>query len=228
MKYQPDTNQQGFTLVELLIATTVFSIILLVAAATLIQVGRMYYKGIITSKTQSAARSSLDDVTRSIQFSNGSISRATDGTAPKIEAVCLGNNRYTYVLGAQVDEKVPDGSYSPTDRKIRHALWQDTIGAEACGNDLPKLQYADPYTDAANPDRNGKALLEDGMRLQKFTVDPQAGSDDVFAVNIKVVYYADPELLNDFDNPTTCKGSVVGGQWCAISDLASVVYSRAN
>lgn len=221
-------NSQGFTLVELLIATTVFSVILLVAAAALIQVGRMYYKGVITSKTQNVARSVTDDVSRSIQFSSGNLTTASSGSNPLIQAICSGNTRFTYVVGAQVDNNAVSGTYNQDNRTMRHVLWQDEIGTEQCGNDLPNLLLDNPYAEAANSDRNGRELLENGMRLQTFSVQPQSGSSDSFNVDIGVIYYADKDLLDDFNNPTACKGSLVGGQWCAISNLNTVVYSRSK
>jgi hypothetical protein len=68
------------------------------------------------------------------------------------------------------------------------------------------------------------------MRLQTFTVTPldsEHPDGDAFKVTVKVVY-GDDDLLDNVNNPTSCKGSVVGGQWCAISELSSVVYSRAE
>jgi len=223
MNHKIGTQQQGFTLIELLIATTVFSVILLIAAATLIQIGRMYYKGIITSKTQGVARTVTDDISRSIQFSGGNFGEASDGIN---NAYCIGDTRYTYVLRAQQDSDVE--GYSAEDQKIPHALWQDNINSGECSIDLPQLQFDDPYAEAVDRNRNGRALLEDNMQLQFFDVEPQQPGSDVFKVRVMVVYYAAVDLLNNPDGQATCKGSSVGGQWCAISDLSSVVYSRAN
>lgn len=208
-----DSNQRGFTIVELMIATTVFSIILLIAATTLIQIGRMYYKGVITSKTQNVTRSIMDDVSRSIQFSSGNGSQASDNNPPR-QAYCIGSTRYTYVLGKQVSSN-PQGP-----NQTRHALWQDSADSSNCGFNLPDLQQAKPSSD-------GKELLEEHMRLQDFSVTAQPQSNDTYTVNVKVIY-GDDDLLDDPSNPTTCKGSVVGGQWCAISELKTVVYSRAK
>lgn len=206
------TNQKGFTLVELLIATTVFSVILMAAASTLIQIGRMYYKGVITAKTQNIARTVIDDVSRTIQFSNGSLMEAPAGDLdPK--AYCVGTTRYTYIIGRQVSD-------NPTSSQTRHALWQDSISDGGCDSQgLPNLQEAVPSP-------GGRELLEEGMRLQAFNIS-SLEDNDVFSIAVKVIY-GDDDLLNDPTNPTACKGSVVGGQWCAISDLSTVVYSRAR
>jgi len=234
MKQHKTLSQRGFTLIELMIATTVFSVILLAAATTLIQIGRLYYKAIIISKTQNVTRTVTDDLSRSIQFSSGNLQRANSTDVgqplpdePIIRAICFGNTRYTYVEKAQVADAAADGSYDPATGKIRHVLWKDTIFSEQCGNELPNLLISNPNAGSL-ANRNGRELLDNNMRLQRFSVDALTGGADIFDVNVKVVYYADSDLLNNFNDPTACKGSVVGGQWCAISDLSSVVYSRAR
>lgn len=226
-------KQKGFTLVELLIATTVFSIILLAASAALVQVGRLYYKGVIASRVQNTARTVMDDISRSVQFSDGSYTPVPNdpdapSSTPPIQAYCVGNVRYTYVLGMQVNNKIPSGIFNSAEypNQIRHALWQDEIGAEQCSDQLPQLQKADPYEGYTAP-KKGRELLGNGMRLQSFTLSRLADQDDVFNVGVTVIY-GDDDLLNDPANPTACKGSTVGGQWCAISALNSVVYSRSQ
>lgn len=227
-----NNKQNGFTIIELLIATVVFSIVLLIAAATLVQLGKLYYKGIITAKTQSVARSTMDSVTRSIQFSNGGMisldASQFDSQGVPIQARCFGTTRFTYVIGAQVDGSVADGSFN--DGKIRNALWQDTVASGSCNQEVPLIQFSDPYAtygEASAVNHNGRALLDNSMRLQSFNIQSLSGQD-LYLVNVKVLFYADPSLLDDVANPTACKSSFLGGQWCAISDLTSVVYSRSR
>lgn len=59
-------NTAGFTIVELMIATVVFSVILILITTGIIQIGKAYYKGIIGSRTQETARKITDEVGRSI------------------------------------------------------------------------------------------------------------------------------------------------------------------
>jgi len=233
MKCTLNDDQQGFTLIELLIATIVFSVIMLVASATLIQIGKMYYKGIITSRTQDAARSVVDSISRAIQFSNvsGSLQQANGGAPAYTQARCIGNTRYTYALQVQVDDSLPSGTIDTYNNKMRHVLWQDTIkSGEPCSWDYPDLTLANPnqYPGVTDPNRNGRELLENNMRLQDFDINLTGGTNDLWNIRTKIVYYVDPNLLNNPANPTSCKGTATGGQWCAISDLSSVVYSRSQ
>lgn len=64
-------NQRGFTIIELMIATTVFSVVLLICSFAMLQIGRTYYKGIAMSRTQTVSRSIMDEVSQAIQFSGG-------------------------------------------------------------------------------------------------------------------------------------------------------------
>lgn len=231
------STTDGFTLIELLIATTVFSIILLAASATLIQISRLYYKGVITSKTQNVARSVSDDLSRAAQFSSGPFTATEVGGTPTRYVVCIGTTRFTAVrkqgnmgVAPQVSDKIPNGAYNTPEfpNKIRHVLWQDKIAAnEQCTDELPDMKAIDPSPPDDDFDREGKELLENNMRLGKFSVSQTPGKPDLLAINIQVVY-GDDELLDNPSDPTACKSSQVGGQWCAISDLSSVVYRRVE
>lgn len=57
------SNQRGFTLVELLLATAVFSIALVAITAALIQLFKMYQSGISIRKTQHSARVISEELT---------------------------------------------------------------------------------------------------------------------------------------------------------------------
>jgi prepilin-type N-terminal cleavage/methylation domain-containing protein len=209
-------NQAGFTLVELMIATSIFAIILLAATATLIQVGRMYYKGVITSRTQNAARTITDDIARTLQFSSGEVYRIgpSSGTPPAY-AVCFADKRLSFALNIQSPEQVA------------HALWQDTIstGPATCSTNPVNLTSTNPGG------VNGKDLLDPHMRLTKLDVVRSAGDPTLEVYNVTVgVAYGETDLFNldGTGNPVSCKGTVVGGQWCAMSEINTQVYRRAK
>lgn len=62
-------NQKGFTLVELLLATAVFSIALIAITAAVIQLFKAYQSGISIRKTQSTARILSEELTRQARSS---------------------------------------------------------------------------------------------------------------------------------------------------------------
>ena len=65
-------RNKGFTIVELLIATAVFSFILLVVTTGIIRLGNMYYKGVISSRTQESIRNIVSETSSAIQFAQSS------------------------------------------------------------------------------------------------------------------------------------------------------------
>lgn len=94
-------TRQGFTLVELMLAMTFISVLLLAIAMTVIQVGSMYNRGMTLKETSQAARDISSDIQRSILTSpafsttEDYIVHATDGYG----RVCLGTYTYIWNLG---------------------------------------------------------------------------------------------------------------------------------
>lgn len=89
-------QQKGFTIVELMIATLVFSTVLLVVTVGIIQITRVYYKGLNEAATQDTVRSIADTLSQSIQFGGGDVT-----LVPAKSFFCVGNTQYSYKLGQQ-------------------------------------------------------------------------------------------------------------------------------
>ncbi len=250
MKKATITNQKGFTLVELMIATTVFSVILLGATTAVIQIGRMYYKGVIASRSQETARRVIDEISRAIQFNSGEITNPLDGTGQTlvvqqgagtkigVSSVCVGTTRFTYALNAQVvDDSSIDGYYDKNNtHTIRHALWRDTVtDSKICAVDpgaqnptaaqtahfMPDLTQVQPSSGMG-----GSELLSQYMRLTQFSVPTSGG--DLQSVAIGVLYGDDDLLEPDANNPAGCKSLALGAQWCALSTLKTSVFQRVK
>lgn len=205
---------QGFTIVELMIAMAVFSIILLAAAAGLIQVGRMYYKSVITSRTQDMARSVSEEITSAIQFSGETL---VMGSGSGFESICIGNTRYSYVLNQQLSDDNDD---------IEHVLWRDKKEDNAC-----------TPADLSGSLSDGVELMGENMRLYQFDVTTDQGND--YKIATEVVYgdsdllvgvKADGEIVDDYDDPDAvrliCDPDGIGTQFCAVAELSSVVARR--
>ena len=88
-------HSAGFTIVELMIATLVFSVILTIATVGILNIGRLYRKSLTQSQTQQVARTILDTVSQNIKFNGGSVVSGTN-------IYCLGaGKRLTYSLDTQ-------------------------------------------------------------------------------------------------------------------------------
>ena len=196
--WQTTNSQKGFTVVELLFSTTIFALVLLTVAASFIQVSRLYYRGVITSRTQDVVRAVVDDVSRTLQFNSGTV--AWDGEVAKPDAFCVGNIRYS----VQLDQNITE----PSD----WALVRDS-GASDC-------------TQPENP-ANGVELLGREMRINMFHIQ-QIGDSRSYRIQVRVIY-GDEELIDiddsDSNNPV-CRGLRIGGQFCAVSELDTVITRR--
>lgn len=216
-------NQKGFTILELIIASTVFSLIMLLSTTGLIQIGKTYHKGQITSKTQETTRGIAEEVSREVQFSNESIRPAppkkygSTGALNDVDvnAVCVGDTRYTYVVGqpkaklGQDDD--PNNLSNPT---LKHLLWTDKISVNA-------ICTAENLSGSLSS--SGRELLAQNMRLPSFNIAPDG---DNVKINIKA-YYGDFDLAG-VDGTGACESTKNGGQFCASSELNTVVSRRIS
>jgi prepilin-type N-terminal cleavage/methylation domain-containing protein len=211
-------HQQGFTIVELMIATAVFSVVLLLCAVAIVQVGRMFYKGTILNRTQNAARTAADDVSQAIQFGSDSANffrqvTATVGTAPgtvSATAYCLGDVRYTAAPNTL--------SLGSGTGRIAHVLWKDRPGATATGANCTPANI----TSAALS--GGQELLGDSMRLAAFTVSGAPGT--IWSINLTVAYGATDDVFANPGTYTQCASQESGGQFCAVSTINTNVVKR--
>ena len=195
-------DNRGFTLIELMIAAGIFAVILLGAAGALTQISRLYYKGIISSRTQNVSRTVIDEISRSIQFTPDDPVFVTDPMGdPNKAALCINKDRYNINLNVQLND---------TD----YVLLKDKTPSTGCDLSAP-----DPA--------NGEELLENRMRLTEFVVTGPVGNN-LWDIGIKVVY-GDDELLNNVGEPNvSCRGSATGSQWCSVSGLKTKVYKRVQ
>ncbi len=219
-------SERGFTLVEFMIATGIFSMVLLVILAAITQISRVYTKGVITARTQQAARSVLDTMTQQLQYLDGSpqpvsgVSLSGDGTPG---ALCIGSRRYSIVTNRQVSS----GNPVTTERKQKHAIWADTAPAVGCPAVTGMLDSDKPTGGAADTE-----LLPEGMRIVNLEVS-RVGSSAVWKVAVKIVYGPD-DLLESASggaqasspSTTVCISAVSGSQYCAISELQTLVERR--
>ena len=201
MKQRLNTQStKGFTIIELLIATVVFSVVLLVVSGAIVQFGRSYYKGVVQTRTQDVARNISQDVAQTIQFSRGAPAKST--IAPNQFVLCIGNKRYSYVIGQQVGGL------------FKHGLVADT--PSPCASTSFDLALTSLPVGA-------REYLGENMQLLKLDVIPTASG--LYEVTVSVAYGANSDLNAAKD---ACNPIIIGGQFCAISTLTTTVTSRLN
>ncbi len=207
--------QSGFTIIELLIATTVLTVILLMVTVMISNIGNLYYKGITLAQTQDTTRSIADAVSQDIKLNDKP--PVSDGSAivfgTSTNAICIGSVRYTYTLGRQIGTNL-----SGPDPQVQHVLWRDTIGSGSACTPV-NLALATP------PGVGGSELIGPRSRLTAFKVAPSSlANPTLFTVQIGVAF-GDYDLLNMAGIATTCNGGV-GGQFCAVDALTTSAIQR--
>ena len=198
----------GFTILELMMAATVFAVILLVVAMGVINFTNQYYRGINATKTHAVARAIINEVTESIQFGKNVTTGLTDGG--NTQGVCIDNTMYSYVIGQEVTDSLPFGMH-----QNYHGLIVDTGGCST-----PSV----PNSSALPNPSTQRELLSQHMRLGAFTVTSL--SSGMYTVHVRVIYGDDDLLTSTNWGTALCNGSVTGSQFCAVADLTTTVQQR--
>lgn len=227
------SSASGYTIVELLIASSVFTMVLILITTGILQFSRQYYKGVISGKTQDTTRAIVDDVVRAVQLNPGDVMPLRNVGGPMLPSpvgYCIGEvKRYSFYRNQQVTDNPPFQT-----NQGYHALITDNY--TGCNANSPALNAR---TINGLP-ASGRELLGQNMRLVKFAID---GVDDLYTITVRVVY-GDNDLLCSPTSPATgncgpnasfpglrddltCKTSA-GAQFCAVSELSTTVQKRVN
>lgn len=224
--------EKGFTIIELMIATSVLSVMLVMVTVMMINIGNLYYKGISQSRIQDNVRSITDEVSKHLELGDNFFMRTSGSQA----AYCIGSTRYTFILYKQIG----DNPGAP-DYQSKHVLWRDTNPTPgSCPAALPNLA-------AATPSSGGTELMAPHSRLTEFTIT----GDSPYKVSISEAY-GDNDLLCDNGvigdcakepapgslveklaagtipapaGDIRCRGDV-GQEFCATANLSTTVVKR--
>lgn len=212
-------NNKGFTIVELMIALSVLSTILVAASLVMIQVGHLYVKGVNAADLQTVNRSVVADVTSALQFSGNKpqpcmpTDSSTCPDAAGFNAYCVGTTRYTYILNReQGTDQYPPNSAPPL--TTPHVLWRDV---------MPDGSSCQPLDNPPGT-TGGYDMLPDHMRLTDFSINETAPNSGVYNVKVSMAY-GDSDLLTADQH--SCNGKQ-GQQFCSTSTITSTVSRRVQ
>jgi prepilin-type N-terminal cleavage/methylation domain-containing protein len=206
-------QSRGFTVIELLVATAVFGVVLLAITTGVMQLSRVYYKGVTERNTQNAARNIADLIAQGIQFNGGNVTNSNAAPTPGSSyAFCVGGQQYSYTVGYQLND-----APSPTKFQSYHAL---------VVNDVAGCTSSTPAQNVRVSAVSGRELLPPNMRLANLQVT-NIGTN-LYRVSVRIVYGDDDILNNPTATNSSCQGVRAGTQFCAISDLTTVVTKRVE
>ncbi|HSX36787.1 MAG TPA: type II secretion system protein [Patescibacteria group bacterium] len=203
-------EQKGFTIVELMVALSILSTLLVMSTVILIQIGKLYTKGVNEAATQNAARDIINDLSSQLQLSGN----APDNDTPGVK--CIGNQRYTFNLNHKLVTPPATGNY------VIHVLWRDTIGDN--GPCVPvDLTQATPGDTHTLPN-SGVEMVPLNARLTDFSITPN--QNNTYAIRVTVAYGDDDLVQFDSTHDITTCSSGVGTEFCAVSSLNITVARR--
>lgn len=218
-------NQLGFTIVELLIATTVFSVVMVLCLAAFLRVGQLYYKGLFLARTQEATRNISDDITNQLRL-NGGGTDLVRVPATNVFYMCAGSKRYSFMSNNVVNTQ--------TESDSNYGLVRDN---------LPSLGCVSPI--ASNFDNTKTELLNDKMRIvatgtltnqtDLYTDCKTVSTRRICNVHVHVDFGDNDLLVNPANNASfttainvvssgNCSGPLAGSQFCATTDLDTTIY----
>lgn len=183
-------KQAGFTIIELMIATLVFSTVLLLCAAGLIAVGRMYQKGNTSRAVQETTRSITDQIKNDFELSGGYYQELPPDLDENIYSFCIGGNIYTYELGRRTTF---DGTGS------RGFVVEQSPAGCTSHRDLTST--------------TAQGLLGPNMRVAELRITPYPTADRPTSIGIYInIVAGEDDLLTD--TFTGCRGGA-GQEYCA-------------
>jgi prepilin-type N-terminal cleavage/methylation domain-containing protein len=203
------TNKSnGFTVVELMIATAIFSVIMLIGLYTFIRIGRYYTRAISIIRTQDATRNIEMDIANQLQLTSGSYSTTTSGSSM---VKCIGNKAYVY---------------------------QVNIAEDGTGRALSSYEIAPSSCPINFDASTKRVILRNGTRLLQLDVTPSPNaSGPIFAITVSLLYEPDqttqPALVDTSAGATNygswkCKTGISGSEYCALSSITTTVYKRVQ
>ncbi len=192
-------NNDGFTIIELLIAMVVVASIITMTTAIIVSIGHLYYKGNTEATIQDSVRSTMQDVTENLKLSHGI---HTDDISSPPHSYCIGITRYTYITGVQEDST------------YKHIFWRDTLLRET-----DPCAPVDLTQDQPTPD--GDDLMGGNSALTDFTI---SNSSTPYTVSLGEIY-GPSDLYNLAGLNSSCK-SGAATELCGTASLKTTVNQR--
>jgi prepilin-type N-terminal cleavage/methylation domain-containing protein len=197
----------GFTVVELMIAITVFSAVITLVSAAVIQVGRMYQQGVTKTKILDASRELHQDFAQNVQYGADISSGVSDldlGVDPfgDTKVWCAGITRYSWI---------PAKADSSNLAVAQDSFKVDTVAA-----------FSDCTSTAI--DAGAKKPLPKDTFVSVFTVTEASGA---YTLNTRFAY-GDADMFQGNDITKSCRTSVAGGEYCAAVDFSSTVIQKVK
>lgn len=241
-------NEAGFTIVELMVALSILSVVLLTTTIILIQIGALYSKGVNAANLQNSTRSVVSDIAGQLQFSGKMPHGCTLNVPPPdlagttcyankevfhaggidatVYSYCIGDTRYNYVLNHELGT---DSSTGPPANFTARVLWRDTLDTDASTCPVADIVNGTNLDDP--PSRgDGYEMLGNHMRLTRFRIQETATASGIYNVDVWTAF-GDNDLVRPDPDPAAPPGRSIcdggqGTQFCATANISTQLTGR--
>lgn len=233
---------------ELMIATMVFSVLLVVLTVGVLSFTRGFYKGLNSSATQTTARNLMNAIATGAEYAHIGDINDTAYNGP-VGCLKIGSVEYHFYLGQLVD-----GSGLSNPSGPNYGVYRTTNGAISCDPSNLTTYNASLQSDLTTSPQPGSELLGTNMRVTELGV--KQDGDGLANVSVGVAYGSDDLLCSsslDASDPTVAGGcnsaapvldnspgskwfidngsgvqckSTTGDQFCAVTHLTTSVQPR--
>lgn len=235
-------KQQGFTIIELMLAMSFIAVLLIAIAMTIIQIGNIYNKGLTLKEVNQVGRDISEDLRRtivagtSVDLENDFVEVKDTPTGPVIGGrLCLGAVSYVW-NNAWAIESGHSRVVSKGTEPVRLMELPDSTKAY-CVKDI--LTGVPTATSIPASNVNARELLRAGDRalaLHSLKVTTSSAATDtdtgqrLYRVNF-TVGTGRTELLNLTNSPINCKTPQEIGSdlnYCTVQDFSIVVRAGSG
>lgn len=218
----------GFTIIELLIATAVFSTVLLLSLTGFLQIGQLFYRGISATQTNSVARAVFDSLKSDIIYDTSStaIAPVQSSSYSGISRwyFCAGTNRYTYIQLQKLDasQEATEMKYYPVVQWHQFGMLKDTI-ATGCPDPFGTGPGSVPISVTTATE-----LLSDKSRLLTDNTKPIISllaipGTKLYNLDVRIAYGEDSVLSSTTNPNAQCVGNAAATQFCFTAELKTTV-----
>lgn len=194
-------SRKGFTIIELMIAISIFAAAMTLVLAGVIFIARQYQQASNRVALEDASRNVHQQVLQSIQFSGIDTESATSGS---YTATCVGNIMYVY--GARAANGAVIANSADYTAQAEGLFVKDNLNS--CNS-------ADVST------ANARNILPTGAKVAGFSVSAAGAVSTQFAK-------APTDLLSFNAGEVTCNTTITGREYCATVKLDSAAARRVR
>ncbi len=200
-------NKSGFTIVELMISISVFSVVIILASAAIITVGRQYQFGVSKTRLLDASRELNQKISQDIAYSGGDKRDVTFSSIPGYSGFCIGNNRYTWKT---YPATIPTPEQYTALKNTFRVTPLSSIG-NSCSADAGNIN-------------SGENPFPNNVTVTQFDI----GSTNPYSYNSRFVLADGTDLFVGKNPSNSCITQQAGGSYCAVVDMNSTITRKVQ